>query len=111
MTFDDFVELVSRIPDRISDAHFKSQYAFLYKGNRKIPDYIGKFEQLSHDWTTIADKYGVCSLPLMNKSERESWKKYYTSKRTVELAADRYRKDIEHFDYTEDYDDLLKIIP
>jgi hypothetical protein len=108
MSFDEFVSLVSRIPDRLSDAHFKSQYAFLYKNNTKVPDYIGKFENLTDDWKPIAEKYGIAELPMMNKSKRQSWKEYYTSIETIEHVAKRYKNDIELLGYINDYEMLIK---
>lgn len=43
MSFADFVQQVARIPDRLADRHFKSQYANLYHRGKLLVDYIGKF--------------------------------------------------------------------
>ena len=45
---------------------------------------------------------------MLNKSKRQSWKDYYTSKETIECVAKKYAKDIELFGYTDKYEILLK---
>ena len=106
MDFDDFVRLVSRVPDYLADGHFKSQYSMLYKQETKVPDYIGKFEQLSTDWNHIAKLYGLEMLGEMNRTKATDWQEYYKSKAILELAANRYKNDIEKFGYESDYQAL-----
>ncbi len=108
MTFHEFVELVSRIPDSLADAHFKSQYGFLHRNNRSVPDYIGHFENLAEDWKPVAEKYSFKELSFKNKSTRRHWSDYFESRETVELAAKRYARDIELFGYESDYQNLLQ---
>lgn len=107
MDFDDFVRLVSKIPDWLSDGHFKSQYSMIYKNRCREPDYIGKFETLAYDWNVIATKYGLEKLGDKNKTANDNWKDYYTNKDTVELVYKRYYNDITAFEYENDYTDLI----
>ena len=107
MSFDEFIKLVSRIPDAIADGHFKSQYSSLYKRGAQIPQFVGKFESLNRDWSTIASKLGLNELTSNNKSRRTPWMDYYQSKEIIELAYKRFRKDIETFDYEASYRELL----
>ena len=53
MSFTTFVSLVGRIPDCLADGHFKSQYAWLYRLGKRIPDYVGKLEELPESWSVI----------------------------------------------------------
>ena len=108
MSFDDFVKLVARIPDYLSDGHFKSQYSMLYKRGKQIPDYIGRFESLSTDWNHLAKKYDLKVLGEMNRTEKTDWQAYYKNKEILELAANRYKNDIDKFGYESDYRALLK---
>ena len=74
MSFEEFVGLVTRIPDFLSDGHFKSQYSMLYRKGSKIPDYIGKFENLAADWKHIADRYGFPELQVKNRTMGDDWR-------------------------------------
>ena len=47
MSFPAFVALIARIPDYLADGHFKSQYAWLHRFGRRIPDYVGHLESLA----------------------------------------------------------------
>ena len=109
MSFFEFAELVAKIPDVISDAHFRSQYSFLYIKNKPIVDYTGKLENLADDWAPLTDKFNIKAPHIKNKSERKDWKRYYTSTNITELVAERYRKDIKFFGYERDYKQLLNI--
>lgn len=107
MSFFEFVRLVSKIPDTLADTHFRSQYSYLYKNNNQAPDYIGKFETLTTDWHPIANDFNLKELPVKNKSSRNNWQDYYTSKEIIDLIANRYEKDIQAFDYQDKYDFLI----
>ena len=106
MSFEDFVRIISKIPDYLSDGHFKSQYSMLYKNGIMIPNYIGNFEQLSTDWKHIAKMYDLEILGEMNRTEATDWQEYYKSKEILELAANRYKDDIEKFGYESVYQSL-----
>lgn len=95
--FEKFAKTVCKIPDRISDRHFKSQSFLLYKNRMKKPDYVGKYENLSNDFEPIRVKYGLENLPHLNSSEqgqKENWMDFYTPE-LVELVAKRYKTDLE----------------
>ena len=111
MSFKEFVTLVAKIPDRLADGHFKSQYSMLYRNNRQIPEYIGHFERLEADWKPLADKYGLDALEHKNPSNSNNWRHYFSDKRIIELAAERYRKDLEAFGYGDTCEGLLKDVP
>ena len=107
MSFEDFAALVAKIPDRFSDGHFKSQYSFLFsRSGHRIPDFIGKFENIAEDWDSLALKYGFPPLRTMNQINRKTWQDFYTSIELVEMVAARYRNDIECFDYRDEYNEL-----
>ncbi len=107
MSFDEFVRLVARVPDIIADGHFKSQYSSLYRNGKRIPHFIGRFEHLNEDWKSIADKFGLAELTANNRTDRSRWMDYYTSRETTELAHQRFKKDIESFDYGSSYEELI----
>ena len=107
MSFDEFVRLVARIPDIIADGHFKSQYSSLYRNGRRVPHFVGKFENLIDDWQRLADKFGFPGLTANNRTKRLHWMDYYTSRETIRVVGERFQSDIESFDYSSSYEDLI----
>ncbi len=111
MAFEDFIRLVHRIPDCLSDAHFKSQYSVLYRKGKPVTDFVGHFENLASDWDKIAQRFDLPPLQQKNIADRSYWKDYYSSSGTVKLVADRYKNDIDHFGYNDICDELLHNAP
>lgn len=103
MTFSEFVELVARIPDFLSDGHFKSQYGWLYRFGHRIPNYVGKLENVDDDWEPLAARFGLTSLTHQNSSDRRDLTKYFESLAVIEAVAHRYRNDIREFGYEDAY--------
>ena len=80
MSFTAFVALVTRIPDVVSDGHFKSQYAWLHRFGKCIPDYVGKLEALPESWAAISARCGgPASLEYRNRSDRRDVSSYYAT--------------------------------
>jgi hypothetical protein len=108
MTFPDFARLVSRVPDWLADAHFKSQYAMLFRRGRQTTDFIGRFESIEQDWELLIRKYGVPPLEHKNPTVMRDWRSYYTDKAVVEMVAARYQNDLLHFEYEDVHLELLR---
>jgi hypothetical protein len=110
MPFDEFVHSVCKVPDIFSDRHFRSQYSYIYYKGKSLVDYIGRFENLEEDLAFIIDKYDLGKIPHINKSSKRSdYRDYYTPE-LVELAYQRYRDDIEKFDYQKEYLSLKEYV-
>jgi chondroitin 4-sulfotransferase 11 len=107
MSFAEFVEAVAKIPDRVSDIHFRSQHTFLYHRKKLMVDFVGHFEQLEQDWGLLREKFGLPALPHQNRSQHVDYREAYTPE-LARLAARRYRKDIELFGYSEEIAELLE---
>ena len=107
MSFDEFIKSVAKIPDFLSDGHFRSQYSMLYSGGHPIPDYIGKFEDLPESWLPVAKQCGFPELDQKNQSERESLSRYFGTVELLKLVRKRYMKDIKLFGYEDQYTELL----
>jgi len=112
MTFTDFTTEVCRIPDSISDPHFRSQYYSLAPNGELLPNFLGRFENLENDFQEICRIAGLpLKLPHMfgNKAKedhKKPWVKvdyrgYYT-KELEEMVRKRYSRDIDLFEYTFD---------
>lgn len=62
-------------------------------------DCIGRFENLEQDFRKICENRGItCNLPHYNKSDRKSYREYYTDE-TREIVRSWAQRDIEMFDY------------
>jgi hypothetical protein len=102
MDFAEFVQRVVEIPDRRANRHIRSQFTFLAdKSGELLPNFIGRFETLTDDFSAVMKRIGAphLTLPHLRNSAPPDYRKYYTE-RLAELVADRYRRDIELFDYS-----------
>ena len=115
ISFADFAQRVSRIPDALADSHFKSQYAMLYSNDVLQVDYVGRFEQFDRDWQRIAARYQLD--PLLGQANVSKnkpgcfsdYRLYYTEP-LVQLVYERYRRDVERLGYQEEYKQLLDFV-
>lgn len=104
MTFEEFVEAIVKIPDEEADPHFKSQYTFICDEQENLlVDFIGKFENLQDDFHAICKKIGADNITIphlmSSKRKEKNYQNEYT-KKTKNLIAERYKKDITLFKYT-----------
>ena len=107
--FDNFALNVCKFPTFLADMHFMKQSSIIYKNNKAIVDFIGKFENLKNDFEPIRIKYSLKSLPNLNKSNKRNWMDYYSIK-SAKKVYKYYRKDIELFGYQEEYDKLISYL-
>lgn len=96
-TFEEFLRKVSKIPDFLSDRHFKSQHYIIFSHGNKI-DYIGKVENLDSDYEDIRQRYGFSELTVRNKSQGKSANELFTTE-SRKMVYKRYKKDFEVFGY------------
>jgi len=75
-----------------------SQTAFLYRFNKRIPDYIGKLENIESDWQILAEKFDLPVLVVKNKTNAVELSEYYTDE-IFEMVRQRYIDDINNFKY------------
>lgn len=103
MSFEQFVEWIQNSSDTcIHPKEHKNQLDwFIDEKGEVIVDYIGKFEDLENGWQYICQKIKVNEkLPHSNKNPtKKNYKNYYNS-RTRKIVEQKFRTDIEYFDYT-----------
>jgi hypothetical protein len=106
--FDSFVETVSKIPDKWSDIHFKSQCNYIFDEEKKaVVDYYGRVENIYKDFEVIRKEYMLPELGHQNQSEYYDLDDYYTEE-LVEKVYERYKDDVELLGYHDDYIRLLE---
>ena len=107
--FDEFVRKVCALPYRLMDRHFRSQYDLIYNAAGTQFNYIGHFENLKDDFSTIQKKYRLRPLPHLNRVGTDDWMNYYTVE-TASLVYKTFKNDIEEFGYEKCYSNLLAFI-
>ena len=105
MSFAEFVELVHATPDEESNPHFQSQHMVVCDSQGQgMADFVGRFENLREDFTTVTQRIGASrlQLPHRQKSLGRSSKHYkdFYDERLKRLVAERYERDIETFGYS-----------
>jgi hypothetical protein len=100
MSFEQFAEFVSRVPDARANGHFRSQHTFIGK---QLPhlNFIGHFENFDKDLAIVKHALHINykHKHLWKSKGRKPYKKYYT-KKTKNLIAKRFEADIRLFNYT-----------
>lgn len=71
ISFENFVRKVSRLSDRESDRHFRSQAWFLTLQGRLLPSFVGKLENLTEDWHILEERFGIAPPPQINVSSEK----------------------------------------
>ena len=102
MTFDEFVDWIqySSATCVHSSPHRYQLDWFVDPNGNVLADFIGKFERLDEDWAFVAKKLGVSeNLPHQRANPRtRHYTEYYTP-RTRDIIANKFKVDIERFDY------------
>lgn len=102
MSFGEFVEAVTAIPDDEADEHFRSQHTFLTNHDGQIAvDFVGRFERLDKDFAVVRRRLGFAWTPLPRiqaTRTRVDYVQYYDSD-TRAAVARRYAKDMQLFGY------------
>jgi len=101
MSFQEFVDIIADTPDETSDDHFKSQTRIISDNHGNIiPDYIGKFENISKDFMYVLKhiRLSEYKLPNLNKSStQKTCYQNFFNKKTEKIILKRYEQDINNF--------------
>lgn len=108
MPFAEFVETVYEIPDVESNMHFISQHKVVCgpgSDGQIMADEVGRFENLAGDFAVVAEEIGGArrlQLPHKLRSASRKSRPYtdFYDNRLRDLVHERYREDIEIFNYS-----------
>lgn len=100
MPFSEFVEVVSETPDEDAEMHYSSQHRVLLAGDKLLVDFVGRFELLAGDFAHVSKRTGFnFRLPHVLSTGGETYRSFY-NKRLRNLVAERFKKDVELFNYS-----------
>jgi len=102
MSFTEFCELICAIPDEKTDKHLCSQSAFLIHDNVPIVPFIGKIENMNHDWSRLMRPLAIdVSIKHINRTrqDHQHYSDFYPDSSLINLVGDRYAEDVRHFNY------------
>ena len=106
MAFEDFAKAVCRIPDELSNHHFRSQHVTVCDegpGRAVLADFVGRFENLKEDFGLVAERIGLeTGLPHAGSSRSQnppSYRDFY-DERLARMVGERYREDAALFGYS-----------
>ena len=96
-TFEDFVYIISRVPDWISDRHFRSQSSSLCSEDIVVL----KLETLESDCDKMLEKNNIhiSNVSINKSSVNTDWRFFFKDEKTLNLAIKRYAKDFQNFQY------------
>lgn len=109
LSFSDFVDRLTCIPDRLKDQHLKPQHRFLeyYEGKKKIIK-IFKLED-SEKVNQFLDQNNL-QLPHLNKNLGNYDYRSYFNTKSLNAACKLYQADIERFGYKTEAEELKEYI-
>ncbi len=95
-----FNEWVSCVNPKIF-SRFLSPLNYLLEGDDVPLDYVGRFEDLNHEWKIICKKLNIkCKkLPHINKTLSQSNYRDYYNKKSIDIVYKNMKKDIDYFKY------------
>jgi hypothetical protein len=100
-TFSQFVtEGLARDPKIRDWVHFRPQAEFVCDASGRIlMDFIGRFECISEDYETVAERLSVSGeLPVTNRSERGDYRHAFNTA-SLDIVRQIYSRDLETFRY------------
>ncbi len=101
LTFDDFVQFITHERDGSADPHWRAQHTFSYDvDGLLIADYIGRLEIIDEDFNIIRKEIGT-DINIIRSSQSGKKGPYQDAynDNSQKLIAERFKKDIQLFDY------------
>jgi len=97
MPFEEFIDVISKIPHEKLDIHFRPQYTFVPED----VNFIGKFENLTEDYSAVCKEMGIKNPPTLLWENSTGTKTDYSifTKRCINQVLTMYARDFERFDY------------
>jgi hypothetical protein len=110
-TFEEFVYMISAVPDWIADRHFRSQSKML-QGNGKPVDNIIflKLEDINSEWKQVGKLINTNLVVSQNSNNySKKWQDFYSNTVIINIVNKRYISDVNLFGYESSYKDLIRM--
>jgi dermatan 4-sulfotransferase 1 len=116
MGFSDFIDCVCSCPDDQLDVHLLPQSTILCAGERLVPKFIGRLEQIDAHWAALRRRMRREGLPTLGKlpeknrrrDKTDDLSEYFNSDELIRKTADRYSRDIQIFYTDVNIEDLAR---
>lgn len=94
-----FLEFLKN-PQHVDPSHSLLQHEFLFEGEKKLFDFLIKFENLQEDFNKVCQILNIPKkiLPKENSGNKKHYKEYYNSE-SFDIVSEKFSKDIETFNY------------
>jgi len=103
-SFEQFVDIICKIPDKKADLHFRSQYWHLFADDTFVPNFWADIKKLSQRWNEIKDRIkDFCGLELSDLTWENTtdyikeWPNIDSE--TLNKIKERYYLDFERLGY------------
>jgi len=106
-SFDVFVDKLHKCPSVLLDPHMMSTYDLSHFRGDRLFDEFYKIENIDRMYSENLTKEDFESIPNENVRLSRSWKKFYSKRETVEKVYEIYKKDIDRFDFRNEYEEIL----
>lgn len=105
MEFADFIECIYSCPDDQLDVHLLPQSSILCAGEKLVPKFVGRLEQIETHWASLRRRMRREGLPTLGKlpeknrrrEKTDDLSQYFSNSDIIRRIAERYRRDIEMF--------------
>ena len=105
MAFSEFVDRVCNCADEELDIHLLPQSTILCAGERLVPKFVGRLEQIDDHWAALRRRMRRAGLPTLGKLPEKNRRRenlgdlseYFCSDALIEKVASRYQRDIRMF--------------
>lgn len=102
-TFDQYCKENLKVNGWQADPHFLPQSHGLFINGQCICDFIGRYERLHSDWTSVCEKLDIkIKLPHKNPSNRIKPMHEYYTKESAEIVRELFAEDFKRFGYPQD---------
>mgnify|MGYP006288685707 CR=1 FL=1 len=105
MPFGDFISCLYGCEDDVMDVHLLPQSSILCAGDKLVPKFVGRMENMDVDWDLLRRRMKREDLPVLGKLPQKNVRRvsgsplteYFCNQRLIDQVAERYQSDLKLF--------------
>ncbi|MCL5779298.1 sulfotransferase family protein [Limibaculum sp. FT325] len=103
-SFEDFLEIIAKVPDELAEIHFRSQLSLIHHEGRFLPNLVLRAENLHKEWPILQSYFRsqngieISDLRILNRTANEN--RVTISRRAIEIISTRYKDEIKFFGFS-----------